>query len=354
MQDFANKQYVYPSLDLMKFICSVLVVMIHITPFGEYEFLNFVIHNYVARIAVPYFFVTSGFLLFRKTSNDDFNINYTFKYVLRLLRMYLIWSVVYFYLNYRIIINDERGSLHGILIYIRDFIFVGSYGGLWYLNATIFSVTLISILIKKKCSLRLIILLAGILYILGLFDQSWFGLITPLRQIPEFWFGLRLLQKVIVTTRNGLFEGFLFVGFGMMFAFNLIKITRKKALWGFIISMLFMFIETIVVRHFNLAKQQDMYLFLVPVTFFLFDLVLHMEIKERKIYSILRVLSVLIFYIHVWIIFIVNESFDYLNIDVNSTTLKFILVIFLSILVSCGILKISRMKQFWWFQYLYS
>ena len=78
MQDFANKQYVYPSLDLMKFICSILVVMIHITPFGEYEFLNFAIHNYVARIAVPYFFVTSGFLLFRKTSYDDFNINILF------------------------------------------------------------------------------------------------------------------------------------------------------------------------------------------------------------------------------------------------------------------------------------
>lgn len=354
MQDFANKQYVYPSLDLMKFICSILVVMIHLTPFGEYEFLNFVIHNYVARIAVPYFFVTSGFLLFRKTSYDNFNMNYTFKYALRLLRMYLIWSVIYFYLNYKIIINDERGLLHGILVYIRDFLFVGSNGGLWYLNATIFAVILISILVKKKCSLRRIILLAGILYILGLFDQSWFGLITPLRQIPELWSGLRMLQKIISTTRNGLFEGFLFVGFGMIFAFNLVKITRSKALWGFIISMFFMFIETVVVRHFNLAKQQDMYLFLIPVTFFLFDFVMHMEIKERKIYRTLRTLSVLIFYTHVWIIIIVKESFDYLKIDVNSTTLRFVLVIFLSIIVSYGILKISKMKQFWWLQYLYS
>lgn len=63
-----------------------------------------------------------------------------------------------------------------------------------------------------------------------------------------------------------------------------------------------MFIETVVVRHFNLAKQQDMYLFLIPVTFFLFDFVLHMDIKERKIYRTLRTLSVLIFYTHVWII----------------------------------------------------
>ena len=54
------------------------------------------------------------------------------------------------------------------------------------------------------------------------------------------------------------------------------------------------------------------------------------------------------------LIIIVKESFDYLKIDVNSTTLTFVLVIFLSIIVSYGILKISKMKQFWWLQYLYS
>lgn len=217
-----NKQN-YNAIDLTKFVCAILVVAIHIKPFGDNEdfyFLNYAIQDYLARIAVPFFFVTSGFLLYRKTSFENFSIQRPLKYVLKLFRLYIIWSLIYLPLNIKTYISDGEGLIHSLMTYIRNFIFTGSYTQLWYLNATIFAVILITILLKKQVALKKIIACAVIFYFLGLLAQSYFGMIEPLCSLmPNFWNILKLFSKIIVTTRNGLFEGFLFVGIGMFFAF---------------------------------------------------------------------------------------------------------------------------------------
>ena len=52
---------IYNSIDLTKFICAILIITIHISPFGSngensiISYLNFGIQDYIARIAVPFF-----------------------------------------------------------------------------------------------------------------------------------------------------------------------------------------------------------------------------------------------------------------------------------------------------------
>lgn len=59
----------YNSFDVAKFICSIMVVIIHVYPFGVQEtpnifsHINFTLQNGLCRIAVPLFFVFSGFFL---------------------------------------------------------------------------------------------------------------------------------------------------------------------------------------------------------------------------------------------------------------------------------------------------
>ena len=54
-----DKQTNYNSIDLMKFICSLLVVLIHCvnaeTLNNTTDLINYVIRNVIARIAVPFF-----------------------------------------------------------------------------------------------------------------------------------------------------------------------------------------------------------------------------------------------------------------------------------------------------------
>lgn len=43
-------------LDVTKFVCAILVVMIHVPPFGNNETLDFIFQKCLAKIAVPFFF----------------------------------------------------------------------------------------------------------------------------------------------------------------------------------------------------------------------------------------------------------------------------------------------------------
>lgn len=72
MENTQSNTQNYNSIDLAKFICSILVVMIHVAPFGTsieikwIDNLSFLVRNYLARVAVPFFFVASGFSYIRK------------------------------------------------------------------------------------------------------------------------------------------------------------------------------------------------------------------------------------------------------------------------------------------------
>ena len=57
------------SLDIAKFICSILVVSIHISPF--YVGYPKVMLSWISNLCVPFFFVASSWLLFRNANLDD-------------------------------------------------------------------------------------------------------------------------------------------------------------------------------------------------------------------------------------------------------------------------------------------
>ena len=74
----------YKSLDLVKFICAILIIVLHTAPFGSYsKMLTFGFRNIVTVIAVPFFFLTSGFLAFKKIDRLDSGNrkSYIFKYL---------------------------------------------------------------------------------------------------------------------------------------------------------------------------------------------------------------------------------------------------------------------------------
>ena len=81
----------YKAIDVMKFICSILIVIIHANPFGK-SFISFIMFNNNTRIAVPLFFITSGYLVWGKYKNDKIYIS---KYIYKLVKISIIWTIVY-------------------------------------------------------------------------------------------------------------------------------------------------------------------------------------------------------------------------------------------------------------------
>lgn len=349
------------AIDLAKFICAILIVAIHVAPFGpsdKYFLHNYFIQNYLARIAVPFFFIASGYFLYRKTTLEDFKIEPTKKYAFKLFKLYLIWSIIYLPSSFAEILRYEGDIFRGIIIYIRNFIFVGSYYQLWFLNATIFAVILISLLLYKGISPIKILIAAYIFYLIGLLDQSLFGFLLLLRSaeppVAYLWNLLEIIQKVIVTTRNGLFEGFLFVGIGMFFAFYKIKIKKKWALMGFWIFMILMFFEVCFLAFIQFSNQHDMNFFLVPTSFFMFAYILNCKLPDSKIYKNLRVLSSLIFYIHFDIPLTARLILFLINPDLVLSFYVFPLTLVITIFYGVMIIIISNYSRFTWLKNLYS
>ena len=108
------------------------------------------------------------------------------------------------------------------------------------------------------------------MYIIGLLTQSYFVFLKPLENFDIVWSFLKFIQKIIVTARNGFFEGFLFMGIGMLFSYKSITIKMKTAILGLAISMISLFMEVLVVNYLGWAREKDLYLSLVPTVFFCF------------------------------------------------------------------------------------
>lgn len=145
------------SIDLVKFIMALAVVAIHTDPLINCFNRNILeIYNQIVNLAVPFFFLASGYLLaIRMTSNFSSNEDIQrVKYQLcKIIKMYLIWTVIYFPLAVYHYVSSKISLYGAILLYIRGFLFVGeNYNSwpLWYLLSTIYAMIVIIMILKVR------------------------------------------------------------------------------------------------------------------------------------------------------------------------------------------------------------
>ena len=338
----SKKQYY--GIDLTKFICSILVVMIHFQPTGTAQ-INHWIQNCFARIAVPFFFLSSGFFLYKKSSPEHFEIQTTFSYIQKLIRLYLIWSVIYLPLTYlKYYHGDGKPLLHHIIDYCRRLLFTGTYFHFWYFPALCLAVLLVSGLLTGKAKPFQIFGISIIFYLIGLAGQSYYGLVRPLlNDAPDLLNFLKILRNIAETTRNGLHDGFLFVAGGMLCAYGKIRISARKSCILFVISMLLFAGEFLLIQRLHWAYANDMYLFLIPTCIFLFLWVSQIMLPESGIYKQLRIMSSLVYYLHLFIG--AGISMIYQKIHITNDTVKFLSVLAGTLFFSWLITNLSQKEK---------
>lgn len=270
-----------------------------------------------------------------------------------MIRFYITWSIIYFPLGLREAAEEGKGLLDAGLKIVRDFLFYGSFNHLWYLHAAIVSVILVSGLLYLRINPKKIVIIALAFYFAGLLAQSWFGLIRPLEG-TFVWDLLKLIKLVIVSTRDGLFLGFIFTGIGMLFAFYEIPVKRKRAKAGFLLSMLLMLLESYMLRRLGFIREDDVYFFLVPAAFFLFAYIQCIELPDHKIYKILRMLCVIIYFIHLWVYYVVYKILEMICAPLRRTWVAFAITIIVTLAIAAAILKLSERPRLKWLKRVYS
>lgn len=292
----------YYALDIAKFISALLVICIHTGPLLDVDQnANFIVVQIIARIAVPFFFIVSGFLFFQKIDfrrewNDYENIAKLKHYVGRLFKIYVIWSILYLPFNYWILHTGDGLTWMAFATYIRDFFFTGSFYHLWFLPALMFAVCAVYFMISTL-SMRKTLIITMILYVIGMFGNVYPKLLDTLPVIHLMW---KSYASIFVTTRNGLFFGMVFIALGAYFAKKTMYLKRPFLVIGLILSFILLLVECFTIRkHGFMSDLASMYFMLMPCVSFLFLLLLRIPLSSHKIYKTLRKLSLLIYVSHI-------------------------------------------------------
>lgn len=327
----------YNGIDVMKLFMAILIVFIHLSPFSDFnKELNFFSSIAITRIAVPFFFMASGFFLKIKIdgAGNWLEIQKIVKaYVKKLLLLYIIWSIIYLPCSIYIIIKSNKS----IFLYIQECLFEGSHVHLWYLPALLVA-SFLAIVIYKRIGLKKAITLSTSLYILGLLDISYYGIIKN----QVILNAIEIYDKIFLTTRNGFFYGLIFVLLGFYATEK--DYEQKRNIVCFIMSFVALLIEIYILRYCGIARNYDMLLFSVPATFYLFKIIQQIHIKDKDIYYYLRKFSSYIYFLHLWIAFLLSVLVTkVLHININSLV-NCLSVLCVLVLSYIGIMKVKSKK----------
>lgn len=291
----------YKGIDMFKFIMALLVVVLHTHPlYGINDRLNFLTADVIARVAVPFFFAASGFLLEKKISSTVDIKEVIRRYIRKILGLYCIWTVVYLpAIIYDKILDTDDSLIRGILTTMRDFVFTGSYSHLWYLPSVAVGIVVVYTLRKYLGEEKTVVVLL-ILFIAGLLTQTYFGLLTyTVDSTSILWKMMRAVKKIMVTCRNGVFFGSIFIYMGTWVAKRDVALRMWKAFVGLAISMLLFYIEVSYLWTAGYVRETDMYVMLLPAVFFL--LVISIQISVKGDTFSLRKMSMNIYFVHLYL-----------------------------------------------------
>lgn len=327
----------YNSIDTIKFICSILIFMIHIPPLcapfdgtlsAGATLVNFWLQKYICRLAVPFYFVCSGFFLFRKMPRDAVDVERVKNYCFRILRLLGTWSIL---------------------------LFMGGDVQLWYLGSTVLAVTLLSLCLHFRMKDMFIIILACVLFIIGLFRDSYFGFIEPLttHEILRYFFAAWGLGTNVFI--RGVFMGFIFVLMGMLFAKKNIHLNTRLSLIGFVVSMVCLGGEVFTLDYYGIPFDHTMYIFLLPATFFLFAFATSLSLKDRPVYARLRTIGLLVYFLHLFVSKFINLVAKglYIVLGLNIHSFFFPIALVSTLLVAVCIERLSRKDRFKWIKSMF-
>lgn len=330
------------SLDIAKFLCAILVLIIHSDPVGSYsKALSFGFRNVICVVAVPFFFATSGYLLREKLGSlntEGDQKQYMWKYLKRLVVIYLFWSAVYFPF---VVVKWLRAGfgIGSVLEYVKDFFFEGSYSTIWFLPA-LMSAALIYWLLRKRLSCKGVFFAGCGCYAVTLLLSSYYGVtarVPGLAQLGQLYYGF------FDSVKNGVLFGLVFLALGGMISEydGFSKMKKSHALLGCAGSALLICAEVAVYKVIGNTRGIDTIASLLPFTFFALIFTLSVSVKTSPACMLLRKLSMLIFLtqrIPISVIDLFMEN----SVLATNTAVNFVAVTLATFAISFLILMLSK------------
>lgn len=270
----------YGMLDIFRLAAAGMIVAIHTGPFsGISEKADTFLTYGAGRIAVPFFFMVTGYFVLSGMAgrerggwsgsadgSEEMEAGTEGKRIWQMVRhlviLYLLITLLYLPVSWYS--GNLPKSVGGIF---KQLLFDGTFYHLWYLPAAIIGIG-VSYLLLKYCGLKMAGVIAALLYLLGLFGDSYYGAVEQILPLKAFY---ELLFCGSTYTRNGIFFAPLFLILGAALAVCPTLLTKSGVCFGFLASLSAMLFEVGMTANLGWQRHNSMYLFLPLVMFFLFE-----------------------------------------------------------------------------------
>lgn len=311
-----------PAIDIAKLVAAILVITIHTNPLAEIsQPADFILTQYIARTAVPFFVICTGFFTVSRIGFDFSELsdikkarNIILKSAWKIFKLYLICSFLYLIPSVIDWIMNSTISIMSFVDWGISFFLNGSYYHLWYLIEVCYALIILALilpLLKKP-------VICGVLAVLLWSAEAiCYGYTTLL---PES------IQNMIALTEKVKmpFESIIRVLPLLLIGFYISKARRKRLFYGIglLISAIICGAELYYVSSINGGK-----LFMtLPLAYFLFGFIHSFDpvIKEKNTVAYAKI-STFIYVVHPAFIWLFQFVTDLPNLGL------FIIVTFLSI-----------------------
>lgn len=348
----------YPAIDIAKFIMAILVVAIHVRPFGGT--VGFLFDDCIARIADPLFFAITSFFMFQKAFGEQLSWKCLGTYMKRIGLLYGCWVLLHSYVILKRALYLTGGGWDMIRYLLQQIFLSGPYGALWFLTALLLAIPL-TFALTKWIGPNLTLLVSCPFYLYLVLELGYTHLVedvTLLNQTAD------LVGKIFFWQWNGLTFGFFFCALGMWIAWRRqgaasqqmpdgIK-PKKSTCWGLVMSLVGLVAEAVCMKRLELGTDFAAMFFMIPLTAFLLEWLLDLPLRQKKSYVILRNASVLIFTMHFGIMELLQQLLKQVDWYMENTTIQYVTVLAVTLLLSGVILYLSKhCKAFHWMKILY-
>ena len=286
----------YKGIEIFRVVAAFLVVAIHTSPLASYSgTADFVFTRVIARVAVPFFFMVTGYFVLSKGTGVR-------RFLKKTAIIYAASAALY------LPINVYAGHLQGwgLLDLVQQVFFEGTFYHLWYLPAALLGAWLTSLLMRMT-SRGVCAAIVTALYVLGLLGDSYWGLIEGVPGVSSAYNALFALMDY---TRNGLFFApmFMFLGAEM-------RIAKRRGVGfeaaGLVLSFALMLAEALNARALGWQRHDSMYVLLPFVMYFLFALLSRVKGSVRLP---LGSFSLLVYVLHPAVIIVVRGAARFLGL----------------------------------------
>ena len=343
-----NRQQETVGIDYFRIVAALLVVANHTSPLSSVNgTADFILTRVIARAAVPFFFMASGFyLLSGWTAGREADRGKLFRFLARTALLYSVAIALYLPVNLYTGAFGAQGWLRRLP---KDLLFGGTFYHLWYLPAAIMGAAIAWLLLQRFRPGQAFGI-ALLLYIIGLFGDSYYGVAEKAPVLKSFYEALFAFSDY---TRNGFFFAPVFFVLGAIMAKPSSRLETSRlqpgiCSAGLTVTLALLLAEGLILHALGIQRHDSMYLMLLPCMVFLFQSLLLWKGQKRKN---LRDISMLVYLVHPLMIIVVRGFAKAIGLQrwlIDNSIVHFLAVAgcsFAAAIVTAPLLQIARGRR---------